>query len=64
VKKSELIELDKKIQVIKRAAAELKKLSNGIQAVDRNADRVLASVKMLEINVSDVLDFVTDQTFP
>jgi len=64
VKKSELIELDKQIQVIKQAAAELKKLSNGIQAVDRNADRVLASVKMLEINVSDVLDFVTDQTFP
>ena len=64
MKKSELIELDKQIQVIKQAAAELKKLSNGIQAVDRNADRVLASVKMLEINVSDVLDFVTDQTFP
>ena len=63
MKKSELIELDKKIQVIKQAAAELKKLSNGIQAVDRNADRVLASVKMLEINVSDVLDLVTDQTF-
>ena len=58
MEKSELIELDEKIQAIKRAATELKKLSGGIQAVDRNADRILASVKVLEINVSDVLDLV------
>ena len=58
MEKSELIELDAKIQAIKRAATELKKLSGGIQTVDRNADRILASVKVLEINVSDVLDLV------
>ena len=58
MEKSELIELDEKIQAIKRAATELKKLSGGIQTVDRNADRILASVKVLEINVSDVLDLV------
>jgi hypothetical protein len=34
----------------------LKKFSGGIQAVDRNADRILASVKMLEINISDLLE--------
>jgi hypothetical protein len=56
VEKSELIKLDKKIQAIKRAATELKELCGGIQAVDRNVDRILASVKMLEINISDVLD--------
>ena len=45
-----------RIKAIKKAAQELKELSGGIQAVDRNADRVLASVKMLEINISDLLD--------
>jgi hypothetical protein len=34
----------------------LKEFSGGIQAVDRNAGRILASVKMLEINISDILD--------
>ena len=48
--------IDMRIKAIKKAAQELKKLSGGIQAVDRNADRVLASVKMLEINISDLLE--------
>ena len=56
MEKSELIKLDEKIQAIKRAATELKELSGGVQAVDRNVDRILASVKMLETNISDVLD--------
>jgi hypothetical protein len=43
-----------KIQAIKETATELKQLSGGIQAVDRNVDRILASVKMLEINISDI----------
>jgi hypothetical protein len=52
----EIRRLDTRIKAIKKAAQELKKLSGGIQAVDRNADRILASVKMLEINISDLLD--------
>jgi len=44
-----------KIQAIKEAATELKNISGGIQAVERNVDRILASVKMLEINISDIL---------
>ncbi|NIN67711.1 MAG: hypothetical protein GTO63_24005 [Anaerolineae bacterium] len=56
-KDKELLEqMDKRIQAIKKAALELQDLSGGLQAVYRNADRILASVKMLEINVSDVLD--------
>ena len=51
-----LQELDKRIKTIKTAALELQEHSNGIEAVHRNADRILASVKMLEMNVSDVLD--------
>ncbi|MBI2829961.1 MAG: hypothetical protein HYX81_02250 [Chloroflexi bacterium] len=45
-----------KVRLIKEAATELTHLSGGIQAVNRNAERILASVKMLEINISDVLD--------
>ena len=52
----EIKKLDTRIKTIRKAAQELKKLSGGIQAVDRNADRVLASVKMLEINISDLID--------
>ena len=50
--------MDKRIQAIKTAAQELQYLCAGIQAVERNADRVLASVKMLEINVTDLLDIL------
>ena len=42
------------IQRIKEAAWELKKFSGGVQALDCNTQRILASVKMLEINFSDL----------
>ena len=58
MERKDLLKLDERIQAIKQAAMELKELSGGIQAVDRNADRILASVKMLEINISDALDLV------
>ncbi len=54
--RGELRKLDTRIKTIKKATLELKQLSGGIQAVDRNAERILASVKMLEINISDVKD--------
>ena len=54
----DLKKLNTRIKAIRKAAQELKKFSGGIQAVDRNADRLLASVKMLEINISDVRDLV------
>jgi hypothetical protein len=56
VDKDLVVKMDEKIQAIKEAALELKEISGGIQAVDRNADRILTSAKMLEINVSDVLE--------
>ena len=55
----EIKKLDTRIKAIKKAAQELKRFSKGIQAVDRNADRILASAKMLEINISDLLDLKT-----
>ena len=50
--------MDVRIKKIKKAAFELKEFSGGIQAVDRNASRILASVKMLEINISDILPYI------
>jgi len=54
----EIRKIDTRIKVIKKAVEELKELSAGIPAIDRNAARILASVKMLEINISDVKDLV------
>lgn len=47
-------EIAQKIDALKREATELKKMSGGIQAIDRNVDRILASIKMLEINIDDL----------
>jgi hypothetical protein len=52
----DLKKLDTRIKAIRKAAQELKRGSRGVQAVERNADRILASVKMLEINISDLLE--------
>jgi hypothetical protein len=56
--RKEINKLDTRIQKIKKAAQELKALSRKIPAVDRNTVRILASVKMLEINISDVKDLL------
>jgi hypothetical protein len=53
---TKLRKMDVRIKKIRKAAQELKELSGGMQAVDRNASRILASVKMLEINISDLLE--------
>ena len=45
-----------KISSIKQEVNELKAMSGGIQAVDKNTDRILASIKILEINISDLVD--------
>jgi len=55
----ELKKIDTRIKTIKKAAQELRKMSGRIPAVDRNAARILASTKMLEINISDLLDLAS-----
>mgnify|MGYP001570345836 CR=1 FL=1 len=55
----ELKRIDGRIRVIKKAAQELKERHGGIPAVERNAARILASLKMLEINISDLSAFLT-----
>jgi len=56
--RGEIRKIDTRIKTIKKAAEELKKLSAAIPAIDRNTARILASVKMLEINISDVKDLI------
>jgi hypothetical protein len=56
VKEYKIGDMEEKIRLLKQMAIELKRISGGIQAVDRNVDRILASVKMLEINISDLAD--------
>jgi hypothetical protein len=51
----------KQIRTIEKSASELKNLSGGIEAVDRNVDRILASAKMLEINIGDVAEILVDK---
>jgi hypothetical protein len=51
-------EMADKIRALKQSATELKEMSGGMQAVDRNIDRILANIRMLEINISDVLDVI------
>jgi hypothetical protein len=41
------------IKALRRHAEALKVVSGGIPAVDKNAERILANVKMLEIEISD-----------
>jgi len=53
------IDLDKindHIVLMKQAAEELNRLGKNFPALARNTVRILASVKMLEINVSDIMD--------
>ncbi len=55
--KVDLKEMDRVINEIKKQTEYLQKISGGMQCVDRNCDRILASVKMLEIHISDVVEF-------
>lgn len=54
----DLKEMDKLIQDAKKKILQLMEISGGMQCVDRNCDRILASIKMLELNISDVVEFM------
>ena len=56
---SDLKNIDEKIQVMKRTAEELHRLGDNFPALARNSTRILASIKMLEINVSDLVELET-----
>lgn len=51
-------ELGALIAEVREKVERIMEISGGLQCVDRNCDRVLASLTMLEINVCDVLEFL------
>ena len=51
----DLNEINAKIQLLKKTAQELNRIGENFPAVARNTVRILASVKMLEINISDLV---------
>ena len=55
---SQIAEMDELIQRMRKCAEELKKKDDAIQAVERNVDRILANIKMLELNISDLKDLI------
>ena len=52
----DLNKIDAKIKLMKQAAEELNRIGENFPALARNTVRILASVKMLEINVSDLVE--------
>ena len=53
---TDLHEINEKIQLIKKTAKELNHIGENFPAIARNTVRILASVKMLEINISDLVE--------
>lgn len=45
-----------KIKALRKDAEDLKKIAGDFPAVEKNIVRILADVKMLEINISDVAE--------
>jgi len=52
----DLHEINDKIQLLKKTAEELNRIGESFPAIARNTVRILASVKMLEINISDLVE--------
>ena len=46
--------MDEKIRALRALAVEIDRMGEGIEAVKRNVGRILASTKMLEINICDL----------
>ena len=49
------------IQIIESAAKEIKKLSNGMQAIDVNVDAILVYTYLLGQNVSQVVELESEK---
>ena len=52
----DLAKINEKVQLLKQTAEELNQAGEYFPAIARNTVRILASVKMLEINVSDLAE--------
>ncbi|UCE54546.1 MAG: hypothetical protein JSV31_03645 [Desulfobacterales bacterium] len=59
-KQIDIKKIHSKIQLMKNTAEELEQLGKNFPALSRNMVRILASLKMLEINISDVVNLERD----
>ncbi len=50
----ELKEIDGKIKALRKTAEELKAMGEDSPALYRNTSRILASIRMLELNIPDI----------
>jgi hypothetical protein len=55
-KHADLIEIQQRILSLKKTAEELKQSTGDFPAIARNTARILASIKMLELNLSDLVE--------
>ncbi|MEW6664507.1 MAG: hypothetical protein AB1512_04720 [Thermodesulfobacteriota bacterium] len=46
--------MDERIRKMRILAEELKQIGRGIPSVEKNVDRILASITVLELNISEV----------
>jgi sulfur transfer complex TusBCD TusB component (DsrH family) len=51
--------MNTRIQTIKKMATELNQMADDFPAIARNTERILSSTKMIEINLSDLVDLET-----
>ena len=50
-----------RIQIIRTHAEELQQLSESFPALNRNLERILASLKMLELNICDPVELNSEK---
>ncbi len=48
--------INNNIKAMKKAAEDLSQMGDDFPALKRNTARILASIKMLELNVSDIIN--------
>ncbi|MEE8480254.1 MAG: hypothetical protein V3T59_03325 [Desulfobacterales bacterium] len=54
--KTDLSQINTEIRLMKDAAVELNRLGQDFPALTRNVVRILASIKMLELNITDIVE--------
>ena len=57
--KFDINKMSEKILLMKQTAVELKEMEAFLPALDRNIARILASLKMLEIGITDIAELDT-----
>ena len=58
VSRDEMEGLAGKISAVKRELVELKTAGQGFNCIDRNVERMLACVHMLELEISDAVEHI------